>query len=289
MFHSYLELTDHDRAQLVEVGKRLEPHVDQLVAEVAAVLGDAEEVAGILPSGPLEDALRPGLVRYLTALSNGGIEEHLRTSVAEIRQRAEEGVPYEALVAAIMAFQQAAGGVIRQAFPDEAQQIGVRDAFLKLNHRHLALAANVYLAGKEGTIRAQQAAMLALSTPVVEVWQGVLALPLVGTIDTGRAKQITQNLLHTIRDTQARIVIVDITGVPLVDTRVANHLMKTIRAASLLGARGILVGISPEIADTLIGLDVTLDGVETYFSLRQGLEAALGALGLDVVPRRITA
>ncbi len=289
MFHSYLELTDHDRAQLVEVGKRLEPHVDQLVAEVAAVLGDAEEVAGILPSGPLEDALRPGLVRYLTALSNGGIEEHLRTSVAEIRQRAEEGVPYEALVAAIMAFQQAAGGVIRQAFPDEAQQIGVRDAFLKLNHRHLALAANAYLAGKEGTIRAQQAAMLALSTPVVEVWQGVLALPLVGTIDTGRAKQITQNLLHTIRDTQARIVIVDITGVPLVDTRVANHLMKTIRAASLLGARGILVGISPEIADTLIGLDVTLDGVETYFSLRQGLEAALGALGLDVVPRRITA
>lgn len=210
---------------------------------------------------------------------------YLRTATERIRQRAEEGVPYEALVVAIMVLEQAVASLVRRVYQSEEEIAAVRGSLLRFGHVYLAMAANAYLAGKEATIRAQQTAMQALSTPVVEVWREVLALPLVGTIDTARARQITQSLLRAIRETQARVVIVDISGVPLVDTRVANHLLKTMRAAQLLGARGILVGISPEIADTLVNLDVSLPGIETYFSMRQGLEAAFATLGVRLVPR----
>jgi rsbT co-antagonist protein RsbR len=289
MTRRYLELTAEDRRALVDLGTRLQPYVETLLERVVAAIGEAEELAGVMPPGDISDVLRASLVAYVDALRGDRIEEHLQDSGARIRVRAEEGVSYEGLVVAIMAFEQAVAWAIREAYADGEDLGAVRLAFLRANHRHLTIAANAYIAGKQDTIRAQQQAMLALSTPVVEVWEGVLALPLVGTIDTGRAKQITQSLLRTIRETQARVVIIDISGVPLVDTKVANHLMKTVSAARLLGARGILVGISPEIADTLIGIDVRLDGVDTYFSLRQGLEEALAAQGLNVLPRTAAA
>lgn len=285
MARRYLELSLEDRQQLADLGARLHVDADQIVLSVAAALADAEELADVLPPGDLTVQLRPALVAYLTSLKDDQIETYLERISARIRERAESGVPLEGMVVAVMAFEATVARLIRNHYPNDASLDAVRSAFLKFNHIVLTRAATAYLAGKEETIFAQQKAMLALSTPVVEIWDGILALPLVGTIDTSRAKQVTQSLLRTIQETQAHVVILDISGVPLVDTKVANHLIKTIRAARLLGARGIVVGISPEIAGTLITLDITFEGIETYFSLRQGLEAALRQRGLTVIPK----
>ncbi len=283
MTRRYLELSLEDRERLADLGSRLEPDADRVVSSVATALSDAEELTDVLPPGDLAVQLRPALVAYLASLKDNQVEAYLERISTRIRERAESGVPLEGMVVAVMAFEAAVTQLIRGYYRDDAFLDAVRGAFLKFNHIVLTTAASAYLSGKEETILAQQKAMLALSTPVVEIWEGILALPLVGTIDTARAKQITQSLLRTIQETQAHVVILDISGVPLVDTKVANHLIKTIRAARLLGARGIVVGISPEIADTLIALDITFEGIETYFSLRQGLEAVLRQRGLTVV------
>jgi rsbT co-antagonist protein RsbR len=278
----YLELRPEERERLVDFSRRLEPGIEAVFDAVMAEILEAEELRDLTTDEQRLARLRPALRQYMDALREDRASSYLNDLMGRVRQRAEEGLPYETLVVAFMALERALARQIPIIYRGGTAIGHVRDALLRLGYIQQVATANAYLEGKEATIRAQQQAMLALSTPVVELWQGVLALPLVGTIDTGRARQITQRLLRTIRDTQARVVILDITGVPLVDTGVANHLMKTIAAARLLGARGIIVGISPEIADTLITLNIEFTGIETYFSLRQGLEAALSQLGMSV-------
>jgi rsbT co-antagonist protein RsbR len=126
------------------------------------------------------------------------------------------------------------------------------------------------------TISAQQQAIRELSTPVIEVWEGVLVLPLVGAIDTARAAQIDESLLEKIVRAEASVAILDITGVPIVDTAVANHLLKAVKASRLLGADVVLTGVSPLNAQSLVKLGVDLGTVTTKSSLKEGLKWALG-------------
>jgi len=128
---------------------------------------------------------------------------------------------------------------------------------------------------RAATISAQQQSIRELSTPVIQVWDGVVILPLIGTIDTARASQITENLLDAIVRTQASVAIIDITGVPVVDTAVANRLLKSVQAAGMLGAEAILTGVSPNNAQSLVKLGVDLSGLTTMSSLMAGLKWAL--------------
>lgn len=129
------------------------------------------------------------------------------------------------------------------------------------------------------TISAQAATIRELSTPVLKVWKGVLVMPLVGVLDTRRAQQMTDQLLHAIGREQARIAILDITGVSVMDTAVADHLMEAVRAARLLGAQTILTGIGPVNAQTLVKLRVELGELATAASLETALKRALRSLG----------
>ena len=122
-----------------------------------------------------------------------------------------------------------------------------------------------------------------LSTPVIQVWEGVLVMPLVGVVDSTRANQMTEQLLTRITELSTRIVIIDVTGVPTVDTEVANHFIRATRAARLLGATSIMVGITPKVAQTLVRLDIDLGRLETYSDLRSGLQRALTLLGHRLV------
>jgi len=124
-----------------------------------------------------------------------------------------------------------------------------------------------------------------LSTPVIPVHQGIVALPLVGTIDSSRIAQIMDSLLDSIQKESASVVIIDVTGVPMIDTSVANHLLKATRAASLLGARCILVGISPQVAQTLVHLDIDLSGLMLQGNLRGGFAQALSFMNLEIRPK----
>ena len=124
--------------------------------------------------------------------------------------------------------------------------------------------------------------MMELSTPVVELWDGILALPLIGTLDSARTQVVMESLLSRIVETGAAIAIIDITGVPTVDTLVAQHLLKTVAAARLMGAECIISGIRPQIAQTIVHLGVDLQGVVTKATLADAFAIALERSGLEV-------
>jgi rsbT co-antagonist protein RsbR len=136
------------------------------------------------------------------------------------------------------------------------------------------------------TIEQQRQTISELQTPVIQVWDRILALPIVGSLDTARTQEMNEALLQKIVDTGAEIVIVDITAVPVVDTAVAKHLLETVAAARLLGAEVLMVGLSTRTAITLVHLGIDLGGVTTRTTMAKGLELAFARLGLDVVSRR---
>lgn len=138
-----------------------------------------------------------------------------------------------------------------------------------------AEAVNRELEGKLETIEMQQAAIRELSTPIIEVWAGVLCLPVVGVVDSQRSAEMTETLLETIVAKQARMAIVDITGIDVMDTKTADHFIKMARAVRLLGAECIVSGINPGIAQTLTHIGVDLTGVRTLRSLRDALQLYL--------------
>jgi rsbT co-antagonist protein RsbR len=136
---------------------------------------------------------------------------------------------------------------------------------------------------REEVISRQQTEMLELSTPVVELWEGILALPVIGTLDSRRTQMVMETLLERIVETGSEIAIIDITGVPTVDTLTAQHLIKTITATRLMGAECIISGIRPQIAQTIVHLGVDLGDVLTKSSLAAALALAIKRLGLQVV------
>jgi rsbT co-antagonist protein RsbR len=141
----------------------------------------------------------------------------------------------------------------------------------------------IYQKGRNEIIQRQQEEMLELSTPVVQLWQGILALPLIGTLDSARTQIVMQNLLEAIVKDSAQIAIIDITGVPTVDTLVAQHLLKTVAAARLMGADCIISGIRPQIAQTIIHLGVDLANVTTKATLADAFSTALRRTGMTIV------
>jgi rsbT co-antagonist protein RsbR len=141
----------------------------------------------------------------------------------------------------------------------------------------------VYQRGREEVILRQQQEMLELSTPVVQLWDGILGLPLIGTLDSARTQIVMESLLQRIVDTGARIAIIDITGVPTVDTLVAQHLLKTVAAARLMGADCIISGIRPQIAQTVVHLGLDLATVVTKATLADAFAVALQRVGLGIL------
>ncbi|KKG15409.1 hypothetical protein EO98_04955 [Methanosarcina sp. 2.H.T.1A.6] len=135
----------------------------------------------------------------------------------------------------------------------------------------------------ENDLRVQTRTILELATPVIKIWDGVLLLPLVGAIDTARAQQIIENLLNSIVENEAELAILDLTGVPVVDTAVARHIIKAVNAAKMLGAKTILTGFSPEVSQTLVTLGIDLSNITTCGSLKTGISKAFGIMGKKVV------
>ncbi len=140
----------------------------------------------------------------------------------------------------------------------------------------------VFQKSREDVIARQQQELLELSTPVVKVWEGVVAVPLIGTLDSARTQVVMENLLERIVQVGASVAIIDITGVPTVDTLVAQHLIKTVAAARLMGAECIISGIRPQIAQTIVHLGVVLENVTTKASLADAIALALKQTGFAI-------
>ena len=139
-----------------------------------------------------------------------------------------------------------------------------------------------YQRSREEVIIRQQQELLELSTPVVKLWEGVLAVPMIGTLDSSRTQMVMESLLQRIVDTGSELAIIDITGVPTVDTLVAQHLLKTVAAARLMGADCIISGIRPQIAQTIVHLGIDLQGITTKATLADALRLAMKKTGWTV-------
>jgi rsbT co-antagonist protein RsbR len=167
-----------------------------------------------------------------------------------------------------------------QSDPDQLNR--VLDIYEPAANRVAVTVGVSFVEQRERIIREQQAAIRELSTPVLRVRDRLLILPIIGGLDTQRARQLTQQLLSAIRETRAKMVVIDITGVGMIDLTVANHLVQTVEAARLMGARAIITGLSSEVAQTLVDLGVDLSMMQTVGDLQGGLEEAERLLGYTV-------
>lgn len=173
---------------------------------------------------------------------------------------------------------------LRQEFGSDAEGLARESWIATVLLDKLGLfTTEVYQKTREGVIERQQQELMELSTPVVTLWDGILALPLIGTLDSGRTQVVMENLLQRIVETGAAIAILDITGVPTVDTLVAQHLLKAVAAARLMGADCIISGIRPQIAQTIVHLGVDLGTVTTKGTLADAFRVALDRTNQRVV------
>lgn len=159
----------------------------------------------------------------------------------------------------------------------------VLDAYEPAANRIANTVAVGFVDERERTIRQQQEAIRELSTPVLQVRDRLLILPVIGMIDSQRARQLTEQVLRAIRSARAKIIVMDLTGVPTVDSKVANHLVQTVDAARLLGAEVIVTGVSSEIAQTLVGIGIDLGKMNTVGDLQGGIEEAERTMGFKTL------
>ena len=170
----------------------------------------------------------------------------------------------------------------REATADPAGAMAAMWAITTLVDRMAQWTVNTYQQSREEIIKRQQQDLLELSTPVIKLWDGVLAVPMLGTLDSARTQMVMETLLERIVQTGSTLAIIDITGVPTVDTLVAQHLLKTVAAIRLMGAECIISGIRPQIAQTIVHLGIDLQGIASKASLADALALALQRQGLAI-------
>ncbi len=246
---------------------------------------------GRISEGELQTNLHDFVLALKQGLAGGksqGIESAAWSSMRDVltnlsRQRATQGFTPAETAMFVFSFKPVLFNELRNSYKDDPA--GLADEVVTATELLDGLGlftTETYQKTREAVILRQQQEMLELSTPVVELWTGILALPLIGTLDSARTQIVMQNLLEAVVAKGADLAIVDITGVPTVDTLVAQHLLKTVAAARLMGAECIISGIRPQIAQTIIHLGVDLGSVITKSNLADAFRLALRKKNLAV-------
>jgi rsbT co-antagonist protein RsbR len=203
------------------------------------------------------------------------------------RSRAVQGFSPTETATFVFSLKKPIFGQIRQTYKNEPEILAAITWTLSELVDNLGLyTTEIYQKSREELIKRQQEDLLELSTPVVKLWDGILALPVIGTLDSARTQVVMESLLEAIVQTNSRVAIIDITGVPTVDTVVAQHLLKTVTAARLMGADCIISGVRPQIAQTIVHLGINLLDVTTKSTLSAAFSLALQRLGFNFVKER---
>jgi Anti-anti-sigma regulatory factor (antagonist of anti-sigma factor) len=213
----------------------------------------------------------------------------LRELLAEIsKSRAVQGFNSTDVAGFIFSFKEPLFKRLREALHEPDVLVAQIWEATELLDSFALYSTELWLQTREDVIRRQREEMLELSTPVVKLWNNIVALPLVGTLDSARTQVVMETLLEAIVETNSKVAIIDITGVPTVDTVVAQHLLKTVTAARLMGAECIISGVRPQIAQTIVHLGINLLDVTTKATLRDALALALEKTGqvFTAAPRR---
>jgi len=236
-------------------------------------------------AGALLDAFEGGLRSGGTAeLFGAPVWEPVRELLAKLsRSGAARGDTAGETSRFVMALKRPLfAGVQRVLSKDSAKLTAAVWAVSSLIDRMAQHTATTYQQSREAVMQRQQQDLLELSTPVVKLWDGVLAVPMIGALDSSRTQLVMESLLQKIVDTGSALAIMDITGVPTVDTLVAQHLLKTVTAIRLMGADCIISGVRPQIAQTIVHLGIDLQGITTKASLADALALALARTGYVV-------
>jgi rsbT co-antagonist protein RsbR len=284
---------------------------NQKTGHLAAIISEHHDallkgwVEGILTSrfmrrGKLgEEEISEQAARFLTlitkSLEQGESEDIYGSAWEEARQllteisgaRSRQGFTPTETALFVFSLKEPLFALLRTELINEPMALVEETAFTGTLFDRLGLfTVEAYQKSREHVILRQQQEMLELSTPVVQLWKNVLALPLIGTLDSARTQVVMESLLQKIVDTGALIAIIDITGVPTVDTLVAQHLLKTVAAARLMGADCIISGIRPQIAQTIVHLGVNLEDVVTKATLADAFVLALKRTGSTITHKQ---
>ena len=226
---------------------------------------------------------------YVEALETGTFEA-LQAYARNLSERIiPKGVETREVVGIVLLLRDLLARSLFAKYQEDVAKLNqILDAYEPAANRIANTVAVGFVQERERIIREQQEAIRELSTPVLQVRERLLILPIIGAIDPQRARQLTEQLLRGIRTNRARVVVIDITGVAALDSSVANHLVQTVEASRLLGATVIVTGLSPEIAQTLVTIGVDLGKMTTVGDLQGGIEQAERLLGYMVVPTHET-
>ncbi|MEV6350618.1 STAS domain-containing protein [Actinoplanes sp. NPDC051851] len=264
----------------------LDEHSEGLVARWAAIV--TTSLQGRLSPAELQRQTKDLHKGFHQALSAGARDltdeaaAEVRAQLSELSStRARQGFSATETAISVYALKDA----VLEVLGDQNDAATLRDyvAFSAFVDRAALFTFDSYVRVRETLIADQAEQLLELSTPVVKLWEGVVAVPLVGTLDSARAQVVMERLLQTLVDTGSPYAIIDITGVPAVDTQVAQHILKTVVAARLMGADCIISGIRPQIAQTIVALGIEFGDIATKASLADALRYVLGQTSYKVV------
>jgi rsbT co-antagonist protein RsbR len=269
----------------------LNDHGSDILAEWMSELGNSLQSDRRITESELSDQMREFLHLLRTASSNNGIGDIASESWESVREflegisrsRARQGFSSAATATFVFSLKKPLFDCLRRELGREPQVFAdeIWKAIELLDQLGLH-AVKTFQKAREEIINRQQEELLEISTPVVKLWDGVLALPIIGTLDSARTQIVMETLLQRIVDTGSEVAIIDITGVPTVDTMTAQHLLKTVAAIRMMGADCIISGIRPQIAQTIVHLGLELQGVTTKATLADALALALKRAGFFV-------
>jgi rsbT co-antagonist protein RsbR len=283
---AFFALTDEDLTRLASLRPLAEKITDAIVEDFYGLLLSHPETRKFFPDEATIRRVKRTQRDYFIGLFAGRcdiayVEDRLRVGAAHERI----GMPPKWYLGAYRQYLQLIHQRFDQEIKDPAEASAAFFAVQRIVFFDVALAIDTYIAANLDALGRHQAAIRELSTPVIRVYDRVLLLPLVGAVDSHRAHQIMESVLLNVVETQARCIIIDIAGVPVVDTRVADHLLKTTAAVRLLGAQTVLTGITAQVARTVVQLGVDVSSMHTVSRLSDGIELALGMVGKTIASK----
>lgn len=282
----FLEFTEEDTKRIRESAGVLSP----VAAEVADRFYDhLQQFSELVPflQGRIEP-LKKTQAAYFTELLEGKVDENYVRTRERVGQTHERiGLEPKWYMGAFSLYQQLTARALDRDGKSKEEVVEGILSLAKLIFFDMSVAIDTYIEALMKTVRGQEAALRELSAPVIEVWDEILVLPIVGSVDTRRAQEINEALLETVVEKQARVTIIDITGLPVVDTSTANHLIKTVQSIQLLGAETIITGVRPAIAQTIVTLGIDTSVLKTKSRLVDGLRLALELTGRAVVDENL--
>ena len=274
-----------------ELAEILSKNEDKIRAEWIRSMSKSVQRADLMGKAELDEQCRALLGAIVQGLKTSGPTDVSSSGWSTAREllqdisasRARQGFSSVEVATFVLSLKQPMFTTIREELgKNQDKLLDTIWVATELLDRLALITTEAFLTAREGLISRQQQELLELSTPVVKLWDGILALPIIGTLDSARTQVVMESLLQTVVATNSKYAIIDITGVPTVDTLVAQHLLKTITAARLMGAECIISGIRPQIAQTIVHLGINLEDVVTKAKLSDAFALALARSGRTV-------